>query len=500
VVAVDDLPVAQPDAVTTDEATAINGSVFVNNGSGADSDPDGPTLSVSAVNGSGLDVGSQITLGSGALLTLNANGTFNYDPNHAFDATPAAGSGAANTPAHDSFTYTLAGGGTTTVSITVNGLDTNDSLHGSAGPNTFSGGSGNDTYYVDDSGDLITEAVGAGDDQVIASVGYILNGGAEVEQISTSDSAGTQPIYLDGNEFAQTLTGNAGNNYLDGGGGGDVLIGGAGDDAIIVNSGDIVVEAIGGGYDNVAAKSNYILNSGAEVEVLSTSDNNGTAPISLNGNEFDQVILGNAGNNYLDGGGGADLMVGGAGDDAIIVEAGDRVVEAVGGGYDNVAAKNSFTLNSGAEVEVLSTTDNNGNAAINLTGNEFGQVVLGNLGNNVLDGGLGDDLLVGLAGADTFAFTTALGPNNVDRIADFTSGSDKIALDHSIFDQLATGAVPASVFHVGPAATNEDQRIIYDNSTGNLYYDADGSGSGAAILFATLDHHPVVTASDFTVI
>ena len=80
--------------VSTDEASVLVGNVFANNGSGVDTDVDGPALSVSAVNGSGVGVGSQIALASGALLTLNANGTFSYDPNHAFDATPAASSGA----------------------------------------------------------------------------------------------------------------------------------------------------------------------------------------------------------------------------------------------------------------------------------------------------------------------------------------------------------------------------------------------------------------------
>ncbi|WP_395612630.1 FG-GAP-like repeat-containing protein, partial [Allosphingosinicella sp.] len=89
VIAVDDLPVAQPDAFTiTESGTIVGASLFANNGAGADSDPDGPPLSISAVNGSAGNVGNQIVLGSGALLTVNANGTFSYDPNGAFLPTP----------------------------------------------------------------------------------------------------------------------------------------------------------------------------------------------------------------------------------------------------------------------------------------------------------------------------------------------------------------------------------------------------------------------------
>src|SRR6185295_10183587 len=106
--------------------------------------------------------------------TLNANGTFAYDPNHVFDATPTAGSGASNTPAHDSFTYTLSGGGTATVSVTVTGLDSNDLLFATAGSADLSGGIGNDTYVVDDAGDRVFELGGQGSDIVYALVDHQL--------------------------------------------------------------------------------------------------------------------------------------------------------------------------------------------------------------------------------------------------------------------------------------------------------------------------------------
>jgi len=65
---------------------------------------------------------------------------------------------------------------------------------------------------------------------------------------------------------------------------------------------------------------------------------------------------------------------------------------------------------------------------------------------------------------------------------------------------LSHGALGPGVFGVGTEATDEDQRIVYDQTTGNLYYDPDGTGGAAAILFAKLDGHPTLTASDFTVI
>ena len=135
------------------------------------------------------------------------------------------------------------------------------------------------------------------------------------------------------------------------------------------------------------------------------------------------------------------------------------------------------------------------------SGGASAQTILGNNGANVLNGGAGNDVLIGLGGNDTFAFTTALGAGNVDTIADFTSGTDKIALDDAVFTAIGgLGGLNANAFFAGTAAHDADDRIIYDSATGNLFYDADGNGAGAAVLFANLQNHPVIAASDFTVI
>ena len=110
----------------------LSGSVFADNGSGPDSDPDSPLAAVSQVNGNAGDVNSSILLPSGALLTVNADGTFSYDPNHAFDKLPAPGSGASNVTATDTFTYAV-GAASATVTVTVTGVDSNDTLIGTAG-------------------------------------------------------------------------------------------------------------------------------------------------------------------------------------------------------------------------------------------------------------------------------------------------------------------------------------------------------------------------------
>jgi VCBS repeat-containing protein len=115
-------PVAQNDAFSTDESSSIaGGDLFADNGSGVDSEPDSDPFVVSLVNGSVANVNNQFALASGALLTVNSNGTFDYDPNGQFESL-AVGS---NTL--DSFNYTISdgigGSDSATVSITIDGLN-----------------------------------------------------------------------------------------------------------------------------------------------------------------------------------------------------------------------------------------------------------------------------------------------------------------------------------------------------------------------------------------
>jgi Ca2+-binding RTX toxin-like protein len=247
----------------------------------------------------------------------------------------------------------------------------------------------------------------------------------------------------------------------------------------------------------------YTLTAGQEVEVLSLFDRADTSALGLTGNAFAQTIIGNAGDNLLVGGGGADVFYGLGGNDTYVVDSlDDQVIEAVGGGNDTVYASVSYQLTAGQEVEFLSAAVPSATSALNLTGNELANTIFGNDGANVLDGKGGNDLLVGLDGADTFAFTTALGANNVDVVFGFEHGTDKLALDDAVFSQAgALGALNANAFVTGAAAADGADRIIYNNLTGQLYYDADGTGAGAQMLFATLEPGlPTVTAADFVVI
>ncbi len=123
----------------------------------------------------------------------------------------------------------------------------------------------------------------------------------------------------------------------------------------------------------------------------------------------------------------------------------------------------------------------------------------GNDGANVINGLGGIDILHGNGGADTFAFTSSIF-FGIDQILDFQVGVDKIGLDDGEFAGLTPGLLPAGAFRTGSSAQDADDRIVYDPATGALYFDADGNGAGAQVLFANLSNGLALTHADFVVI
>jgi len=270
------------------------------------------------------------------------------------------------------------------------------------------------------------------------------------------------------------LFGGHGTDRLDGGTGADVMVGGTGNDIYLVDdAGDVVVELPGEGLDRVISSSSHTI--APHVENLSLS---GTAATGR-GNALDNRIIGNAagnvlvgleGNDRLDGRGGADVMLGGTGNDTYFVDgAGDVVVELPGEGVDRVVSSISYVL--GAEVENLRLF---GTAAIDGTGNAFGNSLLGNdaanrlfglggndrlmgragadrldggEGNDVLDGGAGADFLQGGAGNDIFRFVA--GEASSDQVADF-DGRGATAGDRLVFVGYGTVAEGANFMRVSP--------------------------------------------------
>jgi Ca2+-binding RTX toxin-like protein len=393
------------------------------------------------------------------------------------------------------------------------GLDGNDTIDGAGGADSLSGGKGNDTYFVDNPSDQVFEAIGEGKDTVFASDNFALGADQAVEIITLTGSADLDAA---GNNLANTINGNSGNNNLiglggndtlnggdgkdnlDGGAGNDVMNGGKGDDFYFVDSAkDKVTEAAGQGYDVVSSSaSSFTL--GANIEAafgdgnligntLGNALNGGSSANTLDGgggndqisgNGGDDSLKGGAGNDTLNGGKGDDKMAGGAGNDIYIVDSiFDVVTESAGGGTDLVRTDLAgYTL--GANVENLelqgaANISGFGNTLANyLTGNDGDNGLLGDAGNDTLKGGVGADTMNGGAGNDTYFVDDAAdviidkagkGKDTVRSSVTFIF-DDNVEIETVILDSASTVA----------AVANKFANALTTVGTGSVYLDGSG--------------------------
>jgi Ca2+-binding RTX toxin-like protein len=342
-----------------------------------------------------------------------------------------------------------------------------------------------------ENGGLIAGSIsfGAGADTYDGRLGGTVDGNIDL---------GTGNDTFFGGDVAETVASSADADTFDFGGGNDTFVATASDGNDTVNG--------GAGIDTVdltaLASAIVDLNTGlvsaiGSIDQISNFENikatNGAD--QLIGNSLSNTIEAFLGNDILDGrGAGADILDGGANNDTYIIDAGDRIVDA--SGIDLVQSSAvSLNLSSlgGGAVENAQLL---GSAILNITGNGAKNVITGNAGKNTLTGGLEDD---------TFVFTTRLSNAKADRITDFNRIDDVMHLQNTgsgLFNGLANGALAASKFksNTTGTATDADDRIVYNRTTGDLFFDSNGSGAGGAIKFATLTNKAVLTAADFFVI
>ncbi|MGE4284428.1 MAG: M10 family metallopeptidase C-terminal domain-containing protein [Clostridia bacterium] len=306
-------------------------------------------------------------------------------------------------------------------------------------------------------------------------------------------SGGAGNDTIDGGSGNDTLFGGDGNDIINGSSGNDIMLGGAGNDTYFTdNTNDIIYETLSttsstdaGGTDIVITTVNWTLGNYIENLRLNTSNN-----INGMGNSINNIIYAGAGNNIMNGGNGIDTVSYIYSSAGVTVKLGLTTAQATGGSstdsimnFENLAGSNYNDI---------------------LTGNSANNVLYGYNGNDILTGGAGNDTLVGGSGSDTFYFNTTLNAStNVDTITDFSSADDVIWLENAIFTSLsAVGALSSDYFSATSSAQDSNDYILYDASTGGLYYDADGSDSASAVQIAILGTttHPSITYADFHVV
>lgn len=277
-------------------------------------------------------------------------------------------------------------------------------------------------------------------------------------------------------QFRDFLAGDAGDNTFRGLGGSDVMIGGNGDDRA-----DYSLDLMYGGQNGVSVN----LFKGRGTDGFGRSDRYKSIE-DVTGTKMNDFLFGSRDDNNMIGGGGEDTINGYNGDDELFGNNGDDSI--VGGaGNDSLYGGNGAdSLDGGDDDDML------------LGGNDD-DTLPGGDGDDWLDGGDGLDVLNGGAGNDTFAFDMpTLG---TDTIQDFAAGEDQVAIESDGFGGV-TVLVEGVNFIEGHrgASAEETPTFLYSQDRGNLWFDVDGTGDAAPVLFANLLNSPNLDASDFVII
>jgi serralysin len=357
----------------------------------------------------------------------------------------------------------------------------NDILDGVAG-STLTGGVGDD-HYIIHTGATIVESANAGRDSIASEVNYTLP--QNFEDLSLLLLSGATIAI--GNAAANEIWGNELGNIINGGAGADMMIGAWGDDIYVAdNEHDNVVEEIDAGRDEIRTLVDYtrfgLMHNVENLTLLGSGNLNG------NGNAAANIFKGNSGNNILDGSDGADTVSYIHATSSVIINLAETAAQNVGGGMGLDTLRN-----------IERAVGSNFNDA--LFGSSGVNALSGGAGNDLINGMSGADVLAGGAGADSFVFNTALATTGVDTIIDFNVTDDAIRLENAIFTGLggATGILASGFFHIGASAQDANDRIIYNASTGALFYDANGNAAGGVTQLAKLSAGLALSTSDFLV-
>ena len=366
--------------------------------------------------------------------------------------------------------------------VSIRGESGDSTTYGTAKDDGILDYSGNNTVYGYDGDDTIT--TGDGDDTIYGGDG--------------NDT-------IDAGTGKNTIYGGDGDDWLFVGVGDDTCVGGKGNDTYDVTYTNMplkIIEEPDGGIDTISTfqdctlpdnvERGEIMEEHSQVRITGNSLDN---LLTAQGCYGDSSLFGMAGNDELLGGLGQDLLDGGDGDDTLI------------GGVDLYEERNEEFSQGG---------DND-----RLFGRNGNDLLSGGHGDDWLDGGLGHDTLTGGDGKDSFVFgagyvvngTVGRGMINAssDSITDFVSGEDRIVLSLHAFHAIQGekgGTLTADQFVRGAYAKDGNDHLLYDQKTGELWYDENGNQSvtdsfgtwTGRELVATFTPGTSISADDFTFI
>jgi Ca2+-binding RTX toxin-like protein len=431
-----------------------------------------------------------------------------------------------------------------------------DSITGSTGGDNLRGGSGNDVLIGGDGNDRLIG--GSEQDSLLGGNGSdTLSGGSGIDTLDGGENGDTYEVLGNQAEFDSFQdTGTSGTDILRNTAASALTLNRFtatnGIESIDGNNQAIIGNNSGNFFDFSAVSFtnvSYVDAGNSNDEIVGTASgdnlrgnagndtiNGGMGDDIINGGNQDDNLQGASGNDTLIGGSGTDTLDGGADSDtyevSILQAEYDTFSDTGTAGIDTIVntANSSLTLNgfsSNNGIEVINGNNraiignSNGNIlnfrAVMLTnvlfvdggtgndsieGTAFNDNLRGGTGNDTIAGGAGADNLFGGAGNDAFIFNNA--SEGIDTINDFSLSNDKLHISSAGFGGTAVvgagGVLTAAKFTIGVAATNVDQRFIYNNLSGALYFDTDGTGSSSQVQIATLVTRPNLNSSGFLII
>jgi Ca2+-binding RTX toxin-like protein len=388
------------------------------------------------------------------------------------------------------------------------GVDGNDLLWAGDGNDRLDGGAGDDELVVMPYDGTDTLIGGDGIDFVSYQPSWwgvyvVLSQGAYGDTFSLIEGVTGSNFddVLSSGTLPAKLYGGMGNDVIVGGPGADLLNGGYGDDYIYVTAYDGADVIDGGpGYDILSYAG---ANTPLSIDLSTLYGDSVTGIEAVQGSLFDDVMTGTAGVDRIDGNEGSDTINAGAGNDTILMRTWDGSDQVNGGdGSDTVSYE---IANTAVAVSLVTPAFGDTFVSIeNLTGSPYDDTVTGDGNANRLNGLGGNDTMTGGAGVDTFLFTVVANAlTNKDTITDFLSGTDRLEFSKAVFVGLGTttGPLAAEQFWSGAgvtAAHDATDRVVYDTTTGAVYYDADGLGGADAVQVAVLGTttHPGLLYTD----
>jgi VCBS repeat-containing protein len=411
----------------------------------------------------------------------------------------------------------------------------NDNLQGGGGNDVLDGGTGRDVLDLSDATGGIAFTLSQGATPTLVDLSAV-----ELGKDSYANMEG-----VTGSAFDDLLVGSALADTLNGGGGNDVLRGGAGNDILNGGAGSDLIDLSGAIAAVTFTLSQSAGATGVNLSAFGLGNDSYRNMEGVIGSLFNDILNGSTGNDTLRGADGNDTLRGRAGNDVLDGEAGVDLLSLA----DSSGAVN-FTLVQSASPTVVNLagvglgTDSYSNIE-GVIGSNFSDVLTGSGLDDVLQGGRGRDTLAGAAGSDTlagganpdsfdyrgllnwaasgmdtltdFANGTTGGAGNSRAIANATSlaalNGDALIVSYSELAGLA-GFNGGSLAHPDAgrfstlgsgdlsttgSANQARAQFVYEQTTGILAFDPDGTGASEAIPIVTLGSHPVLVSAEIVV-